>query len=348
LTCEENVRYHVSEGIGSRTGAIGVGTPTTPTLVPTPGLRGEHYGWVVEVDPHDAKWAPRRHTALARFRHESVAIDAKHGRPLRAYMGDDRLGGGLWRYTSRSPWKRDMPRDAASDLLTDGTLEVLRLESAGRGRWIPVSRATPIDPVARGHLTRLGAHLSLPSTWVASLAAATTLGDLYDSDGAVLIDAWAAGLAAGGTPLGRPEGCVLLDGAVHVALTAGLGLEATDPARPAIDHVDGCVIALRDQASGVAIETVVVAGESFGNPDNLGIVDGVLLITSDAETPKEGWAHNSLLRVGAGGTVERLVVGPPEAELCGPSFAPDGAMFLAVQHPHPDWGESALLCIWGG
>ena len=102
----------------------------------------------------------------------------------------------------------------------------------------------------------------------------------------MLIDAWAAGLAAGGTPLGRPEGCVLLD--------------------------------------------------------------GVLLITSDAETPKEGWAHNSLLRVGAGGTVERLVVGPPEAELCGPSFAPDGAMFLAVQHPHPDWGESALLCIWGG
>jgi hypothetical protein len=32
--------------------------------------------------------------------------------------------------------------------------------------------------------------------------------------------------------------------------------------------------------------------------------------------------------------------------VCGPSLAPDGTLFCSIQHPHPDWGESALICVW--
>jgi len=345
LTCEENVRYNVDEGIGNRTGAIGAGPPSTPGFPAAP-LRGEWYGWVVELDPLDKTWSPRRHTALARFRHESVAIRATHGAPLEAYMGDDRAGGGVWRYTSNAAWKRGMKRDRASELLTDGSLAILRLESATAARWIPVSRATPVDPAARSHLVRLATAWKIPPEYITALATAATLGDIYPTEGALLVDAWLAGLVSGGSPLGRPEGCILLDDVLHVALTRDVGLPAGDPWLPPVDHPDGCVLGVEDNGATAVISTPVVAGATFGSPDNLGALDDALLIATDAESPKEGWANNSLLRVLPGGTPERILVCPTDAEVCGPSLAPDGTLFCSIQHPHPDWGESALICVW--
>jgi secreted PhoX family phosphatase len=38
------------------------------------GQVGEKYGWLVEIDPDDPEFQPRKHTALGRFRHENITL----------------------------------------------------------------------------------------------------------------------------------------------------------------------------------------------------------------------------------------------------------------------------------
>ena len=64
------------------------------------GQVGEKYGWLVEIDPDDPEFRPRKHTALGRFRHENITLRCKAGEHLVAYMGDDRRGGHTWKYVS--------------------------------------------------------------------------------------------------------------------------------------------------------------------------------------------------------------------------------------------------------
>ena len=47
------------------------------------------YGWVLEVDPMDPDWVPRKHTNLGRVRAENATVWARQGRHLVVYVGDD-------------------------------------------------------------------------------------------------------------------------------------------------------------------------------------------------------------------------------------------------------------------
>src|SRR5262245_49992674 len=110
------------------------------------GLVGEKYGWLVEIDPDDPEFRPRKHTALGRFRHENITLRCEPGAPLIAYTGDDRRGGHTWKYVSSDIVRRRHSK-RNSKLLEDGTLYVARYHPDGTGQWIPVTLETPTNPL---------------------------------------------------------------------------------------------------------------------------------------------------------------------------------------------------------
>lgn len=109
-----------------------------------PPLDGRQYGWVIEVDP--ARRTMKKHTALGRFRHENVALRCEAGKPLVAYMGDDRRGGHVWKFVSAGVVSE--PTDPAnSKLLEEGTLYVARFDNINDNRvgsWVPLEPLTPL------------------------------------------------------------------------------------------------------------------------------------------------------------------------------------------------------------
>lgn len=98
MSAEENFQASPSSFVGVQELVKPNGTQTSyieGTTGATFGLVGEKYGWLVEIDPSNQSFRPRKHTALGRFRHENIAMRAKAGQPLVGYMGDDRRGAHL-------------------------------------------------------------------------------------------------------------------------------------------------------------------------------------------------------------------------------------------------------------
>lgn len=70
---------------------------------------------------------------------------AEAGRPLVAYLGDDRRGGRVYKFVSAQR-VQDPASPENTRLFEDGTLYVSRWESDFSGRWIPL-RPERLDPV---------------------------------------------------------------------------------------------------------------------------------------------------------------------------------------------------------
>ena len=111
------------------------------------------FGWVVEVDPHAPKEAPRKHTMLGRFKHEGANVHIAANGSAVAYMGDDERGDYLYKFVSTGkfdPRKNLAARVANKKLLTRGTLYVARLTGDGSqdglhdgtGRWLKLCTDT--------------------------------------------------------------------------------------------------------------------------------------------------------------------------------------------------------------
>jgi hypothetical protein len=238
LSAEENFQgselffVGVQENVKPNGGQTGYAKGTTGEEF---GLVGEKYGWMVEVDPQDPSFRPRKHTSLGRFRHENVAIRAEAGRKLVVYMGDDRRGGHTWKFVSNGTVTN--PADKTnSGLFEDGVLYVAQYNRNGAGRWLPLTLNTQTNPVSpqkvgEAELASFGkaqrdANTRLPKR--AGIASQTedggsfvvdttneatalpgyenkTLTNFYSSQGAVLVDAFLAANLIGGTPTARPE-----------------------------------------------------------------------------------------------------------------------------------------------
>jgi hypothetical protein len=275
LTCEENYQDSVPDGVTPDgeipptarlpfAGMLNAEGERHPTDLPfeltgiglgcEPPLDARHYGWVCEIDP--VAGTLRKHTALGRFRHENVAIRAEPGRPLAAYMGDDRRSGHVWKFVSR-----DVVADPAdpnnTKLLEHGTLYAGKFHPDYTGRWIPLTPETPLakpdprhTPDGFVNLPRRPAGGAVavgygdkreipPYAWVKSVEkftgkpfAQTTLLDLTrlqsltaDPRSTIVLDAYLMANAAGATPCSRPEDVEVhpADKSVYVAFTDSTG-----------------------------------------------------------------------------------------------------------------------------
>jgi len=333
LTCEENFQDRVPEAVDAK-GRFKRGGPFD--------LPGGHYGWVVEVDPYDPGSTPVKHTALGRFRHENVGLRAEPGLPVAGYMGDDRHGGHVWKFVSDEAYR---PGDPATNrrLLSSGRLYAAHFLPGGTGEWRLLDVSTALDP----NPDPLDRKPVIPRR-------ARRLGDVYESQGAVLLDAYQAANAIGASPSGRPEELEVhpRDGTVFIAFTQwsarrGIGGSLFGEVWR-IREDGGDVRATRFRWERFAVGGPADpsrAGRVFAQPDNM-VFDrrGDLWLATDISSDrineeeyrvfKNAGLFHLPVDGGSGGRLRQFASLPCEAEATGPAFAPgEQALFLSVQHP---------------
>jgi hypothetical protein len=336
---------------------------------PTEALR---FGWIVEIDPLNPTARPRKRTALGRFAHECATTTLTRDGRVAVYMGDDERFEYLYKFVSRDRFDPLRP-ERARDLLGHGTLYTARLDSNGKGQWLPL-------------VHEAGGPFDDPS-W-------------FRDQGEVLINTRAAADRLGATPMDRPEDIEIhpLTGRVYIACTKNadrvpgskrdafmgreidIGVNAANP-RPdnrwghiveLIDHDDdagsrtfdwnifllggdparGRLVARYEDLAAAPLtgEDVYYAGQaapaplaSIGSPDNLAFDrSGNLWIVTDGDQP-EGGNNGCFMCPTEGphrGELRRFMTAPAGAEICGCSFSPEGdTLFLSIQHP----GEGGTL-----
>ena len=300
------------------------------------------FGWIVEIDPLDPAAAPRKRTALGRFKHEGCENALTKDGRLAVYMGDDQRFEYLYKFVTAG--KVDTENRAANrDLLDEGTLYVARFDADGSGTWQPLVHGTNGLNEANG----------------------------FASQADVLIEARRAADLLGATPLDRPEDVQPnpVTGKVYVSLTnnAKRTPDKVDAVDPRANNLWGQIVEISpasgDHGAGSFAWTLLVtcgnpakpdekakwnaattADGWFVCPDNLAVDGkGRLWVATDQG---DEWLQTSgsadgifaLETDGDGrGLSRRFFRVPVGAEMCGPCFTPDSeTLFVAVQHPGAD------------
>jgi secreted PhoX family phosphatase len=294
------------------------------------------FGWMVEVDVNDPTSAPKKRTALGRFKHEGAeSIVNKDGRVV-FYLGDDERFDYAYKFVTTSALSSDMA--ANKDLLDSGTLYVAKFAEDGTLEWLPIVHG-------EGPLTAENG---------------------FASQADVLIETRRAADLLGATKMDRPEDLQPngKTGKVYVMLTNNTKRKADqiDAANPRAENAFGHIVEIAEEGGdftatkgkwevllkcgdpsvaevGASFSTATTANGWFGMPDNCAIdSDGRLWVSTDGNSPKATGRTDGLWAVDTEGearaTSKLFFRVPIGAELCGPRFTPDDqAGFVAVQHP---------------
>jgi uncharacterized protein len=279
---------------------------------PEMGIKEDHYGWIVEVDPF-GELPPTKHTALGHFSHENAALRLGATSRLAVYMGDDANDQFLYKYLSHEKYRPKASRKECSALLEKGTLFAADF---AKGVWIPLDlERTPA-------LKNAG----------------------FESQADVLLRTREAAKAAGATPLDRPEDCEVnpSDGSVYISLTNN----------SKHGNFHGQIVRLVEdggncESEKFRFEIFLAGGNQSGlsSPDNL-VFDnkGNLWVACDVSSTSvskgiyERFGNNGLFMVPTSGAnagdAYQFASGPIESELTGAWFnANYDTLFLSVQHP---------------
>lgn len=315
------------------------------------------FGWVVEVDPMDAKSMPVKRTALGRAAHEGAWVAVTRDKRAVVYSGEDSRFEYIYKFVSRDAIKEAgnglTKAQANRDLLDNGTLYVAQFDADGSGRWLPLTHG-------QGGLTPANG---------------------FADQGEVVIKARQASDLLGGTKMDRPEWLALdeASGEVFCTLTnnserGAAGKPAPDAANPLVSNVMGNVIRWKEKndfdATTFTWDHWVFAGDPandrpaakprpakatngqagkldiFACPDGLALDKrGVLWIQTDAHASQmykgelKNIGNNQMLACDRGtGEIRRFLTGPTNCEITGCTWSDDGrTMFVNIQHP----GESA-------
>jgi secreted PhoX family phosphatase len=310
------------------------------------------FGWVVEIDPHDANSMPKKRTALGRVKHEGAeTIVNKDGRVV-VYMGDDERFDYVYKFVTAGTYNPD-DRAANMNLLDEGTLYVARYDESGKGVWLPLVHGESELTNEKG----------------------------FASQADVLIKTRLAADALGATKMDRPEDISPgRDGSIFVMLTNNTKRKADDlnPANPRAENKFGHIVEMRapdgdHAATDFTWEVLVQCGDPsiaevgatfsaetttngwFGMPDNCVIdAENRLWISTDGNSAEDTGRADGLWALSKGGDGRATSVHffrcPVGAELCGPFFTPDTqSLFVAVQHPAeggddwPDFGRKSTF-----
>jgi uncharacterized protein len=282
------------------------------------GLNETHYGWIIEVDPFDPNFKPRKHTSLGRFNHENASMGlTKDGRVV-VYMGDDKQDACIYKFISKNKYIESRGK-ANADLLEEGTLYVANM---GKGTWEPLT----IDNVRKAAKDN------------------KELLAKFQTQADVLVHTHEAALLVGGTPTDRPEDVEIspFDKTVFIAHTNNSAHGNFH------GHITRFIEDNDDLGSLTFDFEIFAAGgkqSGFSAPDNLTFdSEGNLWTVTDISSSKLNkgifthFANNGVFvipTVGQNvGEAYQFASAPVESELTGPCFTPDETtLFLSVQHP---------------
>ena len=317
---------------------------------------GFRFGWVVEVDPRDPDFVPKKRTALGRMKHEGAETTlSTDGRPV-SYLGDDERFDYVYKFVSSKKMRRGRDRDAHRHnltLLDHGTLYVAKFNGDSPPAEITGDGTLPSD----GQFDGSGEWIPLVSgdqSFVAGMTAAE-----------VLINTRLAGDAVGATKMDRPEDMQRnpVTGAVYLALTNNTrrgteGNPGPDEANPRSANKHGHIIEINEAgndaaATAFAWRIFLLAGDPedastyyagydksqvspISAPDNVAFDSaGNLWIATDGNSLG---SHDGFFATAVEGPerghVKQFLTVAHGAEACGPMITPDQeTIFCAVQHP---------------
>ncbi|MBG9449467.1 hypothetical protein ABE67_09100 [Cytobacillus firmus] len=282
------------------------------------GLNDTHYGWIVEIDPFDPNFKPRKHTALGRFNHENAAVGLTNDNRVVVYMGDDKKDACVYKFISKNKYVKSRGK-ANADLLEEGTLYAANM---GSGKWVPLTIEN-VQKAVKGNADLL---------------------KKFQTQADVAVHCHEAALLVGGTPTDRPEDVEIspFDNTVFIAHTNN------DKHGNFHGHITR-FIEEGDELGALTFDFEIFAAggkqSGFSAPDNLTFDSlGNLWTVTDMSSSKLNtgiythFANNGMFvipTIGKNtGDAFQFASAPVEAELTGPSFTPnETTLFLSIQHP---------------
>ncbi|HED7966193.1 TPA: PhoX family phosphatase [Campylobacter coli] len=298
------------------------------------------FGWIVEINPFDAKSTPIKRTALGRFKHENAEFIVEKDGLVIVYMGDDEIDEFIYKFVSKHKYKKGTD---TSKILDEGTLYVGQFNGnvgdfRGSGKWIALEYGKNGLDESKG----------------------------FKSQADILINTRLAASVVGATPMDRCEWIASHKESgsreVFATLTNNKNRTQANAANPRTKNLYGQILkwipknSHKDDEFTWEIFTLVgnpdnqkglnkgsnniTSENKFNSPDGLKFDrDGRLWIQTDGSYSNKGeyagMGNNCMLAANPKtGEIKRFLTGPIACEITGIAFDEDyTTMFVGIQHP---------------
>ena len=274
------------------------------------------FGWIVEIDPHDANQVPVKHTALGRFGHEGATVAVGKDDRVVVYLGDDSGHEHIYKFVSSASYQKLLSEGKSP--LAHGQLYAAKFNEDQTGEWIPLSLDNP------------------------------ALAERFKDDAEIVTYVRIAAKIVGATPMDRPEWITIgPNGEAYCTLTNNSRRTVPNAANPMAPNTHGHIVRWTDSDHHVGLtftwDIFLMAKDTqnteelFDSPDGLWAdSEGRLFIETDGNQSDSDTSINNQLLVADTNTgeIRRLFTGVNDCEITGLAVTPDQrTMFVNIQHP---------------